>query len=362
MEASALQQGIIQATYEVFRDSGRWPTVDAIDRLVDERWEADAYPLLESLPPELVLVDRLHLRADQAVKLRVAAIAGCRGADADLNLFVAAVRWLAFCERSQRSTNPHVAETLQVTSEQFAAAHLATEGVRVDAVASAKVYELVAVENLNWGGTACIEGDPSRWQLNLTRTIRPYRRVESLADYLETRRRVKEEAEREATAAAGVPVMFGEGAATPVAFAAPDPEPFVFIAMPFGEPWSEVLHSTICAACERLRGEGAVFRRQRADEISRPGRVTEQIIDAIERADVVIADIGGMNANVIYELGYAHASEATLILLSQSPEASPFDLRDLRQIRYSTADPHECLDEMVRQLAAALSVELSRAG
>lgn len=358
MEASALPQGIIQATYEVFRDSGRWPTVDAIDRLADERWEADGYALLKSLPSSLVLVDRLHLRADQMVKLRVAAIAGCQGAETDLDLFVTALRWLALCERSRRPTSPHVAETLQVTSEEFAAARFATEGIRVDTVASAKVYELVAVENLNWGGTSSIEGDPSRWQLNLTRTIRPYRRVETLADYFEIRSRLEVEAEREATAAARVPVIFEGETATPVA----SPVPYVFIAMPFGEPWSEVLHSTICAACERLRGEGTVFHRQRADEISRPGRVTEQIIDAIERADVVIADIGGMNANVIYELGYAHASEATLILLSQSPEASPFDLRDLRQIRYSTADPRRCLDEMVRQLAAALGVELPEAG
>jgi hypothetical protein len=362
VEASAVQRGVIQATYEVFRDSGRWPTVDAIDRLADERWEADGYALLESLPTSLVLVDRLHLRADQVVKLRVAAIAGCQGAEADLGLFVAAVRWLALCERSRRSADPHVAETLQVTSEEFAAARLAAEGIRVDGVASAKIYELIDVENLNWGGTARIEGDPSRWALNMTRTIRPYRRVETLADYLEIRRRMEEEAEREAAAVPRMPVILEEVVETPVVFPPPDREPYVFIAMPFGEPWSEALHAAIGAACERLISEGAVFRRQRADEISRPGRVTEQIIDAIELADVVIADIGGLNANVVYELGYAHASEATLILLSQSPEASPFDLRDLRQIRYSTADPAGCFDELVRQLAAALCVELPGAG
>jgi nucleoside 2-deoxyribosyltransferase len=357
VEPADLQQETIQAIYDVFREGGRWPTVDAIDRLVDEQWEADAYPLLKGLPPSLALLDRLHLRADQTVKLRVAAIAGCRNAEADLDLFVTAVRWLVLCERSRRPTDPHIAETLQVTSEEFAAARLATEGTQVNRVDSAKVYELVAVENLNWGGTAHIEGDPGRWQLNLTRTIRPYRRVEALADYLEIRRRTEEEAEKEA-AAAGIPLILNEVAGEAVAHPVTDTEPYIFIAMPFEEPWSEDLYETIGTACESLGREGIVFRRERADEISRPGRVTEQIIDAIERADVVVADIGGLNANVVYELGYAHAGKATLILLSQNPEGSPFDLRDLRQIRYSTAEPAECLEELTRQLAAALGVTL----
>jgi hypothetical protein len=65
VEASAIQQAIIQATYEVFRDSGRWPTVDAIDRLADERLEADGYALLESLPSSLAAVDRLHLARER---------------------------------------------------------------------------------------------------------------------------------------------------------------------------------------------------------------------------------------------------------------------------------------------------------
>jgi hypothetical protein len=71
----------------------------------------------------------------------------------------------------------------------------------------------------------------------------------------------------------------------------------------------------------------------------------------------MIADIGGLNANVVYELGYAHASGATLILLSQSPGTSPFDLRDMRQIRYGVDDPAGCGEELGRHLGAALGLE-----
>ncbi len=356
MEASDVRQRIIQAIYDVFRESGRWPTVEAIDHIADDRWEADAYPLLESLPPSLALLDRLHLRGDQTVKLRVAAIAECQGAEADLDLFTAAVRWLVLCERSRRPTDPHAAGTLQVTSEEFAASRL-SQGVRLERVDLAKVYALVTVENLNWGGTTHIGGDPARWQLNLTRTIRPYRRVETFADYLEIRSRIEEEAAKEAAGAPAVPLILDEKVEAPGTPSVAEAEPYVFIAMPFNEPWSESLYATINEACESLHRKGGVFRHERADEISQPGRVTEQIIDAIERADVVIADIGGLNANVVYELGYAHAGEAALILLSQNPERSPFDLRDLRQIPYSTSKPAECLDELVRQLTAALGIK-----
>jgi hypothetical protein len=355
MQAPPRPEQILQAIYDVFRPSGLWPTVDAVDRIVDERWEADAYPLLESLPPALIAIDRLHLRPDGTVMLRVAAIAGCEGSREDLDLFLAAVRWLTDCERERRPDSPHVAELIQVRSEEFAAARFATEGVRVDPIASAKVHELLSVENLTSGGTSRIEGDPARWQLNVTRTIRPYRRVETLEDYLATRRRIEGEAAAQYAAAPGIPILEeAPGASAP---GAADSEPYVFIAMPFGEQWSDALHEVIGETCKRLRAAGAVFVDQRADDIARPGRITDQILDAIERADIVIADIGGLNANVVYELGYAHASGATLVLLSQEPGASPFDLRDLRQIPYAPGDPEACGAELVAQLAAALGVK-----
>src|SRR5437879_5137620 len=45
----------------------------------------------------------------------------------------------------------------------------------------------------------------------------------------------------------------------------------------------------------------------------------EKIRSKILSADVVIVDISGRNANVFYELGYAHAFEKPVILLTQDP-------------------------------------------
>ena len=51
------------------------------------------------------------------------------------------------------------------------------------------------------------------------------------------------------------------------------------------------------------------------------------ISEMIWRADSIIADITGKNANVFYELGYSHAIGKNTILIAQCPEDVPFDRR-----------------------------------
>jgi hypothetical protein len=354
VELSEDQQRIVEATYEIFRGSGRWPSVAAIDRFADSHWELDAFPVIESLPPSVAWIDRLHLREDQQIQLRLAAIATCPESSADLELFMRALHWLAECERTFWPSSPHAAEQPRASSEQFVA-DMSAEGLELDAVALRKTYELCSIEGVGSGGSFDIEGESGRWEINLTRAIRPYRRAQTLADYFEIRERLDNAAE-EAHQPVAVPFMSDtEAAPTTVQLApAATGESYVFIAMPFDEHWSDAVHACIDQACKELRADGIALRWQRADQIARPGRITEQVIDAIAAADAVVADISGLNPNVIYELGYAHASGATLLLLSQDPGASPFDLRDLRQIRYWPERPEECLNELGLQLRSAL--------
>jgi hypothetical protein len=48
----------------------------------------------------------------------------------------------------------------------------------------------------------------------------------------------------------------------------------------------------------------------------------------------VICDCSGKNPNVFYEAGIAHAVGKEAILIAQSEDGVPFDLRHLRYIRY----------------------------
>jgi hypothetical protein len=353
VDLSEAQRLVVQAAYDVFRESGRWAVVDAIDHLADERWEIDAYEVLRSLPPSVALLDRYHLRGDQPVKLRVRAIANCDGSQNDLDLFVRATRWLAEKERGFRPTTPHAAEQLRVTSEQFRA-DLASEGIHLDALAISKVYPLADVERLTWGGTYNIEGDPARWEITLSRDIRPFRRVETLPDFLEIRDRIDapESAigETELAAPPDPPASDAERAV--------DTRSYVFIAMPFETEWAASVHQRIDLACAHVQRAGIPLRWERADQIAHPGRITEQIRDALTVADLVIADISDLNPNVIYELGYADAGQTPLLLLSQDPAASPFDLKDIRQIKYSLDALHLVEQPLIEQLQNALGKDV----
>ena len=72
----------------------------------------------------------------------------------------------------------------------------------------------------------------------------------------------------------------------------------------------------------------------RADLIAKPGHITQQIIEKLRSTDIVIADLTGQNANVMYELGLRHGTEKPCVLLCQKNQELPFDLADLRTIFY----------------------------
>ena len=81
-----------------------------------------------------------------------------------------------------------------------------------------------------------------------------------------------------------------------------DPSSTAFVVMPFREEWSNNVYGFIQRAVDRLGGRLEAIR---ADEIAMPGRINDQIMEAIRTADLVIADITGLNANVFWELGFA---------------------------------------------------------
>src|SRR5262245_61164373 len=70
-------------------------------------------------------------------------------------------------------------------------------------------------------------------------------------------------------------------------------------------------------AVEEFRG-GEVFSCLRADEIPDPGSITAQFLQELARADVVVADLTDLSANVFYELGVRHAlRHGTLLLIEK---------------------------------------------
>ena len=74
--------------------------------------------------------------------------------------------------------------------------------------------------------------------------------------------------------------------------------------------------------------------RQKVDEIEFNDSILAQIYKGIQSADIVIAEMTGRNPNVFYEVGYAHALQKEVILLTQNASDIPFDIGGHNHIIY----------------------------
>ena len=122
--------------------------------------------------------------------------------------------------------------------------------------------------------------------------------------------------------------------------------------MPFGG-WFDTYYATIyCPAIE-----AAGLKPKRADDLARPGTIVHDIWSYTQTAAIVLADLTGRNPNVFYELGLAHALAKPVILLTESLDDVPFDLRALRVIIYDKNAPdwgtvlQEQIERSIREIA-----------
>lgn len=96
-----------------------------------------------------------------------------------------------------------------------------------------------------------------------------------------------------------------------------------------------VLDKIVLPACNEL-GLKAV----RADGILESGLITNQIVRHLVNDAVVVADLTGLNGNVLYELGIRHAEGRNAVHLMEVGGHLPFNLTNLRVVFYDlrTAD------------------------
>lgn len=89
----------------------------------------------------------------------------------------------------------------------------------------------------------------------------------------------------------------------------------------------EIYERVIRAACDFLDIEAI-----RADQISIAGDINDQIFRHLYEADLVIADLTGANANVMYELGLRHSLNRLTIQVADRSTPLPFDVKAVRTI------------------------------
>jgi len=123
--------------------------------------------------------------------------------------------------------------------------------------------------------------------------------------------------------------------------------PKAFVLMPFDPEFSSIYEDLIKPALE-----DAGYDVARADSFLDQQSILRDIIRGIATAHLIVADLTTLSPNVLYELGLCHGLRTPTILLAQSMEEVPFDLRSYRIQVYSTRfDEVDKLKQALKEIA-----------
>jgi hypothetical protein len=111
-----------------------------------------------------------------------------------------------------------------------------------------------------------------------------------------------------------------------------------FIVMPFGDENLQVVYEDFVRPVIEAR---CGLECERGDDVFGSSVIMDDIRNSINRADIVVADLTHKNANVFYEVGICHALDKPVLLMAQSIDDVPFDLRHRRILLYEYS-PRGC--------------------
>lgn len=110
-----------------------------------------------------------------------------------------------------------------------------------------------------------------------------------------------------------------------------------FIITPIGKEGSEIRRKAdgiIDAAINPVLEECGFEESDVSHRIQNSGSMTAEIIKGIYYSDLVIANLTGTNANVMYEVAIRHCAGKPIIHITEDINSIPFDINDHRCIEY----------------------------
>ena len=128
-------------------------------------------------------------------------------------------------------------------------------------------------------------------------------------------------------------------------------QPLCFAVMQFTEDFNVLYNDVIKPVCEEFG-----FRVVRGDDFYTSGQIIEDITRSIRESALVIADVTPDNANVFYEVGYAHGiGKPTILLSDRTRQKLPFDISGFRTLFYdNTIGGKAAVEQRLRQHLDAL--------
>lgn len=127
----------------------------------------------------------------------------------------------------------------------------------------------------------------------------------------------------------------------------------VFVAMPFQNDLRPIYTNHIRKVADEL---GVSCKR--GDDFFSGNSIIHEVWSAIYHARLCIVDCTGRNPNVFYELGIAHTLGRKAVLIAQTIDDIPFDVRHLRVITYTLTAPgmQKFEDDLRKTLRAELGL------
>lgn len=127
-----------------------------------------------------------------------------------------------------------------------------------------------------------------------------------------------------------------------------DWETTCFVIAPIGDDGTEQRkHSDMMLEALISRAlEGTSWNVVRADQISKPGMISGQVIDYLIKSGLVVADLSFHNPNVFYELALRHVVGRPTVHIIRKGDTIPFDLKDFRTITIDTQDKYDLVAKL----------------
>lgn len=133
---------------------------------------------------------------------------------------------------------------------------------------------------------------------------------------------------------------------------------YAFVAMPMASETGE-FDDVLDAIKEAAHRCG--IQAERVDDPASTDRITDRIIESIQRAEFVIADLTDARPNVYYEAGYAHGIGKVPIYVARHGTRLEFDLKDYPVIFYrNLRSLKDDLEKRLRRLGGAKHPAISR--